>query len=275
MPMLERPQGSLHYITEGSPAAPVSVVMIHGLCCAHDDWAAQMQALAKRYRVVACDLRGHGASRFDGGFDIDTYGGDIAALLEALAIERAVLVGHSMGSRVALQAATRVPRRVHGVVLVDGSRFATGDAERASEQARRFIEVNGGWGNVVRRLFADMFIAGSDPGYVESMVERAARVPAAVAQQVFVSMMTWDAAEMAAALASLEARLMVVQSTYVNAARERVSIESAQGNPWLDFIRAHVPQARIELITGVGHFAQIEAPAAVSELIEQMAKQCA
>ena len=264
----------MHYITEGSHDAPVSVVMVHGLCCAHSDWSAQVAALAPRHRAVACDLRGHGASRFEAGFDIDTYGADVAALLESLAIERAVLVGHSMGSRVVLQAATRVPQRVGGVVLVDGSRFATGDAERARAQAQRFIEVNGGWENVVRRLFADMFIAGSDPDYVASMVERAARVPAEVAQQVFVSMMTWDAAEMARALGALDVPLMVLQSTYVNAARERVSIESAQGNPWLGFIHEHVPDARIELVTGVGHFAQIEAPAAVSELIEQMARRC-
>ncbi|MDH3451823.1 MAG: alpha/beta fold hydrolase [Gammaproteobacteria bacterium] len=270
--MLDRPQGSLHYIIEGSDGAPATVVLIHGLCCDHTDWSAQVETLAARHRVLACDLRGHGASRFEAGFDIPTYAEDVVALLESLAIERAVLVGHSMGCRVILHAATLMPERVRGLVLVDGSRFATGDAQRAREQARAFIDVNGGWENVVHRLFTDMFIEGSDPAYVAKVVKRAAQVPAEVAVQVFISMVTWDASEMRSALASLAAELMVVQSTYVNAARERVSIESAQANPWLDFVREHVPDVRIELIDGVGHFAQIEAPAAVSGLIEEFSR---
>ncbi|MDH3715818.1 MAG: alpha/beta fold hydrolase [Gammaproteobacteria bacterium] len=271
MPTLDRPNGSLNYIIDGPGKAPVTVVLIHGLCCALADWSSQIAALAPRHRVLACDLRGHGASRFETGFDIHTYGEDVAALLESLAIERAVLVGHSMGCRVVLQTAGLVPGRVRALVLVDGSRFVVDDPQRAGEKARAFIEANGGWDNTVRRLFTDMFIAGSDPEYMATIVERAARVPEAVGSQLFASMTAWDAGEMGQVLDSLNAELMVVQSTCVNAARERVSVEARQTNPWLDFVREHVPGARIELVTGVGHFSQIEAADTVNDLIEQMA----
>lgn len=271
MPTLDRPDGSLNYIIEGRDEAPVTVVLIHGLCCDHTDWSAQIAALAPRHRVLACDLRGHGASRFETGFDIHTYGEDVAALLESLAVERAVLVGHSMGCRVVLETASRVPEHVRGLVLVDGSRFVVDDPQRAGEMARAFIRANGGWGKTVRRLFTDMFIAGSDPQYVATMVERAAQVPEAVGSRLFASMTAWDAARAEQVLDALDAELMVVQSTYVNAARERVSVEAGQSNPWLDLVRKYVPAARIELVTGVGHFTQIEAADTVSDLIEQMA----
>ena len=73
MPTLDRPHGSLNYITEGSDEASVTVVLIHGLCCELADWSAQIAALAPRHRVLACDLRGHGASRFEveGATEID------------------------------------------------------------------------------------------------------------------------------------------------------------------------------------------------------------
>lgn len=274
MPMFHRPQGSLHYITEGAADAPVTVVLIHGLCCELGDWAAQVATLGARHRVLACDLRGHGASQFEAGFDIHTCAEDVSALLESLAIERAVLAGHSMGCRVVLETATLQPERVCAAVLVDGSRFATGDTQAAGQQAREFIAAQGGWDKVVRQLFGDMFLAGSDPDYVAALVERAARVPAEVGISVFTSMLSWDAARMQPVLGTLAAELMVVQSTYVNESRERVSIEAGQMNPWLDFVSRHAPAARIEWVTGVGHFAQIEAPARISDLIEQMARRC-
>jgi pimeloyl-ACP methyl ester carboxylesterase len=205
MPTLDRPDGSLNYIIEGPDEAPVTVVLIHGLCCELADWSAQIAALAPRHRVLACDLRGHGASRFETGFDIHTYGEDVAELLESLAIEQAVLVGHSMGCRVVFETASRAPERVCGLVLVDGSRFVVDDPQRAREQANAFIEANGGWENTVRRLFTDMFIAGSDPEYVAAMVERAARVPAEVGSQLFASMTAWDASELERVLDTLDA----------------------------------------------------------------------
>ena len=271
MPTLDRPGGSLNYIIEGPDGAPATVVLIHGLCCELADWSAQIATLSPRYRVLACDLRGHGASRFETGFDIHTYGEDVVALLEALSIEQAVLVGHSMGCRVVLETASLAPGRVSGVVLVDGSRFGVDAPRISNDKACAFIVANGGWDSTVRRLFTEMFIEGSDAEYVAAMVERAARVPEEVGSQVFESMATWDATDLEKALDGLQAELMVVQSTYVNTARERVSIEAGTTNPWLDLVREHVPRVRIELVTGIGHFTQIEAAEAVSGLIDQMA----
>jgi pimeloyl-ACP methyl ester carboxylesterase len=60
----------------------------------------------------------------------------------------------------------------------------------------------------------------------------------------------------------------VIQSTYMNPARERVALKPGDTTPWLDLVRASAPRARIEVVGGVGHFTQLEAADAVNRLIE-------
>src|SRR4029078_8103557 len=74
---------------------------------------------------------------------IEHYGGDVAALVNNLELKGVVLVGHSMGCRVVLEAARLIPQTVAGVVLVDGSRNATSDPDGAEAAARAAIEKNG------------------------------------------------------------------------------------------------------------------------------------
>ncbi|MDA0225577.1 MAG: alpha/beta fold hydrolase, partial [Proteobacteria bacterium] len=111
----------LHHIRFG--AGDPALVFVHGFACSHSDWAAQVPHFAPTRAVLACDLRGHGAT--PGRAEectLENYGADVAALVSALALKRAVLVGHSMGCRVVLEAARAAPDRVAGLVLVDGSR---------------------------------------------------------------------------------------------------------------------------------------------------------
>ncbi|MGH8632299.1 MAG: alpha/beta fold hydrolase, partial [Burkholderiales bacterium] len=87
---------TIHHILAGKGSPPF--VLVHGFACAHQDWRLQTEHLSRRHRVVACDLRGHGAT--PGAADecsIETYGADVAALLGEKDLRGAVLVGHSMG----------------------------------------------------------------------------------------------------------------------------------------------------------------------------------
>ncbi len=97
-----------------------AVVLVHCWACDRSFWRGQADALASRHRVVTLDLAGHGASG-DGRarFTVAGLGGDVQAVVEALKLSRVVLVGHSMGALVALDAARRMPGRVAGVVAVD------------------------------------------------------------------------------------------------------------------------------------------------------------
>lgn len=85
------------------------------------DWVAP--TLAPHYRVVALDHRGHGESDRDpeGRYDHETMARDVAAVLESLGAKRAVIVGHSLGGRVAMRFAGLFPEKVAGLVIVDSA----------------------------------------------------------------------------------------------------------------------------------------------------------
>jgi pimeloyl-ACP methyl ester carboxylesterase len=110
----------IHHVITGNGQPPI--VLVHGFACAHSDWDAQVAHLSPRHQTVTADLRGHGAS--PGTADessIERYGADVAEVLRALELPPAVLVSHSMGCRVVVEAALQAPAHTAAVVLVDGS----------------------------------------------------------------------------------------------------------------------------------------------------------
>ena len=113
------PAGNLHVDVRGSGGVPV--VLIPSLAGTVRQWAAQLSHLSSTRRVVAVDLRGHGKSHAPraNDFSPEDYARDIEAVLDALNIREAVIVGHSMGSAVALAFGREHPSRVRGLLLVD------------------------------------------------------------------------------------------------------------------------------------------------------------
>lgn len=100
------------------------VVLVHGAGMDHTVWRYQTRALAHSGRVAyAVDLPGHGRSEGQPLPDIEALGRWLIGLLDALEVERAVLVGHSMGSFAVLQASVVAPGRIEGLILL-----GTGDA---------------------------------------------------------------------------------------------------------------------------------------------------
>ncbi len=270
---MSEPSPPIWYERAGTGAPPL--VFVHGFACSHADWQPQLDHFAATQTVVACDLRGHGATPGDpADCSIETYGADVAALLTTLDLRGAVLVGHSLGCRVVLQAALEVPERVAGVVLVDGSRIGMGDPETAGRVMREQIRATG-YGAFARRLFEEMFLPSSGVMLKTSIVERALELPAPIGTALFPRMITWDAANMERALSTLRAPLLVVQSTNVNAQRVRVALAADESTPWLDLVRRLAPSSRIEIVAGVGHFPQLEAPEEVNRLIADFASVCA
>ena len=252
----------LYYERAGAGAPPL--VFVHGFGCAHEDWQPQVEAFGARHMVISCDLRGHGASPGEpASCNIETYGADVAALLRALNLSGAVLVGHSMGTRVVLQACLDAPDRVAGLVLVDGS-FQAAAGDRAEADVRRAI-ASAGYAAWVGGLFEQMFFA---PGATAARIRaRAERLPEAVGAALFPSMVRWDARNMAAALGRVGVPLLVMQSTMITPERKRVPLAPGATTPWLEMVRSRAPQAQIEVVPGVAHFTMIEAPQAVNRLL--------
>jgi pimeloyl-ACP methyl ester carboxylesterase len=251
----------------GGPA----LVFIHGFACDGTDWRAQVDSLETRTTVVVCELPGHGLTPgTPADCTIEAYGAGLARALTELELAPAILVGHSMGCRVVLEASRVVPEAVSGLVLVDGSRIGKGDPT-AAERAMAYQLAGDGYPRFVRRFFEAMFVPSSDPALTRTIVDRALRLPAAVGRTLMTDLAGWDAREMESALDSVRVPLLAIQSTTLDAARERVSLEPGQSSSWLDLVSGHVPQATIKLLPGAGHYPQIELADEVTALITDFA----
>lgn len=257
----------MHYLRAGHGAPPL--VFVHGFGCSHEDWLLQIRELKGGFEVIACDLRGHGLTPGrPHECSITHFGGDVAALLSVLNLEKLFLIGHSMGCRVVLEAARLAPERIAGLVLIDGSRLASGDPDAAESAARAAIEKSG-YAAFGENLFRQMFFAPSP--LAEAVVARALRQPSEIGSALWPRMARWDAGEMDAALAAVRSPLMAIQSTTRDAQLRRAPLKRGDTSPWLDLLRAKIPAARIEIVPGVGHFTQLEAAPEVNRLIASFA----
>jgi pimeloyl-ACP methyl ester carboxylesterase len=257
----------MHFIRSGRGAP--ALVFVHGFACSHADWDHQVRNFQTKHEVVACDLRGHGQTPGrPHECSIEHYGGDVAALAGNLNLSQVILIGHSMGCRVVLEAARLDPDRIAGIVLVDGSRQGMGDPNVAERNARAAVEAKG-YAAFMRPFFEAMFLEKTPQS--EAVVERALRLPADIGAALFPRMARWDAGSMEAAVEAVRAPVLAVQCTYVNTERKRVPIQPGDTTPWLDLLRQKVKDLKIEIMGGVGHFPQLVTPERLNQLIAAFA----
>ncbi|GLI40048.1 alpha/beta fold hydrolase [Geobacter hydrogenophilus] len=115
---------TIHYGDEGSG---FPLVFVHGWAMSGKVWAFQ-KPLADRFRLITLDLRGHGKSSAAPGYAFGDFAADLVALFDRLGIERAGLVGWSLGAQVALEAVPLLGNRVAALVLVAGTpKFTAAD----------------------------------------------------------------------------------------------------------------------------------------------------
>lgn len=111
----------IRYAEQGDPAGH-PVILLHGYTDSWFSYSRVMPELARRHRVYALDLRGHGDSdRPAAGYAMRDLAPDVVAFMEAKGVGRAMVVGHSMGSFVAQQVAVAAPERVAGLVLMSSA----------------------------------------------------------------------------------------------------------------------------------------------------------
>ena len=232
-------------------------MFVHGFACDHSDWQAQTDFFSKNHEVVACDLRGHGQTPGrPQECTIEHYGGDVAALVVHLELRKAVLVGHSMGCRVVLEATRIIPERIGGVVLIDGSRVA--GEPPPIENYPAFAE----------NLFRQMFFKQTPES--EAIVARAVRSSAEFGPSLWPAMARWDAQSMDAALAAARCPILAIQSTTRGADLKRSPMKPGDTNPYLELVKSR--GARVEIVPDTGHFTQIEAPGRVNRLIAEFCR---
>jgi pimeloyl-ACP methyl ester carboxylesterase len=114
---------SVFYFEAGDPAHP-AILMIHGLGDEADTWRHQVAPLAKDHHVIAMDLPGFGRSdHIDRAYTPDLMKQSILELMDVLGLEKAILMGSSLGAILSQGIAVEHPERLNGLVLVDGALY--------------------------------------------------------------------------------------------------------------------------------------------------------
>ena len=125
--------GATAYSVRGQGDA---VVLVHGVGLARDIWQPQLTALAGRFQVVTYDMLGHGGSDLPPeGVTLAAYAEQLRALLDHLEIERANVVGHSMGALVATEFALALPARCRSIAALNAV-FQRSPEQRAAVESR-------------------------------------------------------------------------------------------------------------------------------------------
>ena len=126
----------LHHVSAGDAGQP-AIVFLHGFMGSSADWRKTITALEGCYRCIAVDLPGHGASTGlqPGAYTVGGAARSLLSLLDDLGVERPVVVGYSMGGRLALYLALRHPDRCAGLFLESTSPGLEDAGERIARRA--------------------------------------------------------------------------------------------------------------------------------------------
>jgi pimeloyl-ACP methyl ester carboxylesterase len=226
-------------IGEGEP----TLVFIHGGFGDSSVWSRQVEAFSGEYRVVTLDLAGHGASGGDrASWSLEAFGEDVRSAVEALAPGRVVLIGHSMGGPVALDASRRMPERLAGIIAVDTLHDA-GREWNSEAWTQRMETFRNDFPGACRRMMKEMFREDTDLEIVSMVESRIRRFPPDRALSILGIFASYD---MASAMQAVEAPIRGL-----NADLWPTNVE---GN------RRYAPGYDAVIMKGVGHFPMLERP---------------
>jgi pimeloyl-ACP methyl ester carboxylesterase len=244
----------MHMVAAGSGSP---ILFVHGLGCSAAEWSSQIAFFSDRHEVIAVDLPGHGDT--PGAVmdcSIERYGTAVADMVLARNLTNIVVIGHSMGCRVATEAAVRLSGNISGLVLIDGSQLADDVRSLVVEK----LGTAEGYRSVTEQLFQDFFTSKTDPRTVETITNRERRLPRDIMEKMLLDGARYDSEKFMSSLAAVTCPVLAVQSTATGEHHKRRTLMKGQTSPYLDNLRLAVPSVRIEIVEDTGHFPQIDEP---------------
>jgi pimeloyl-ACP methyl ester carboxylesterase len=249
---LHRDGVALAYEESGQGDPPF--VLVHGWTCNHTQFAPLTVHFAARRRIVAVDLRGHGASDTpQQPYTVPGFADDVAWLCREASIDRPILVGHSMGGTVVLDVAARYPALPRAVVMIDAAPIiASSSAAAVAAEVQNALQ--GPDGSAARAALIEHAVAGlaRDPELQELVRRDMRAVPDHVARSCVEAMGTWDG--------EAAGRACRVPALHI-AADDPINDAAA--------LRALSPTIRTGQTVGAGHFNHLEVPEQVIAMIER------
>lgn len=244
---------AISYLDRGR-GEPV-VVFVGGWGAEISDWETQIEYFSRNHRVLTLDLPGFGASGNDRKqWSMSAYGDDVATVMAALEIEKAVLVGHSMGAAVILEAAIRAPDRVLGLVPVDV--FHDVEAKMTAEEIGErvsgmmsFVE------NVTEEQVRELYPEDTEDEVIQKALETYKTAPKVGWREVAVDYFEWR---------------NVLTDTLARVSPPIHCINSDRFETDLDKARLYSPTYNASIVKGVGHAVMIDAPDEFNQLLDSI-----
>jgi len=237
---------------DGAPA----LVFVHGWCCDRHYWDAQVEASVPRHTIVRIDLAGHGASgRGRSRWSAGAFGDDVAAVVRQLGLAQVVLVGHSMGGPVIVEAARRLPEAVIGVIGVDT--WPNVDKVRSHRKiAQDVAPFQADFGTAMDNFVRRFFPTGADPALVERVVVGMSAAPPDIA---------------IASITEVRGHARELQQGLRELTVPRIAINAS---PWLSDAAARDFGIDLMPMSGVGHFLMMENPERFNCLLAEAVRKC-
>lgn len=239
-----RELGPLATRVRGRPVGDRVFLCLHGLVDSLEIWDGLAPALARRGRVLLMDQRAHGESGApEGPCSREDLADDAVAVLDRLGVRRAVFVGHSMGGIVSLAAALRHPERVVGLVLL-------GTASQCSERVAS-------WYEEIARAGETRGLAGLAEEIHGEGTRRAVRGDAGGIAQVTRMLRSLFDDPLTPKLARVRCPALLV-----------VGEKDPMGPRASAILHDHLPDATLEVLPGLGHWTQVQAPERVLSALD-------
>jgi pimeloyl-ACP methyl ester carboxylesterase len=221
--------------------APTAVVLVHGWSCDRTYWSGQAGALAKKYKVVAIDLAGHGGSGVSRKvYTMESLGADVAAVVEKLELQKVILIGHSMGGDVIAEAARLLPGKVSALIMVDT--YKKLGAGRSPEEVEAIVShYRAHFRDSTKALVRTMFLKTSDPKLVEMVAEDMSSARPSVAISAMEHALSYSR-QMPITLTELQLRTIAINAD--NSPTDKASMKKYG--------------VEVVIVPGVGHFLMME-----------------
>jgi len=238
-----------------------TLVFVHGLCCHPSDYQWHINSFSNSLRVIAPILRGHSK---DGSLatdmSIENLAADVVQLLIEKNVQRTILCGHSLGTRVVLEIQAQLPEVVSGLVLIDGSNSVSNNLDAALKTFDTITEDKKikSW---IQDSFDQMFLPDTFAEEQAMYRERIAQMSNSHLATLYRNLIIWDANRFVDCVQQATPKpVLILQSTIRAADASRRSLEPEEIGDFPKLVESHHPGTQTIAYPNRSHFIHLDEP---------------
>lgn len=232
----------------------VTIVFVHCWTCNHEFWKPQIEYFSKKHKVVWLDLAGHGLSNSKRKkYTMQAFGKDVSAVVNGIGAKNVILVGHSMGGPVSIEAAKLLGDKVIGIVGVD-TFYTPFERPKSEEEIDDFVKpFKNDFKAASEQLMRSMFTPEADPDLITWIVTQMSAADQEMGISAIYEIFRWNAKHVPSDLDKYSKKL-----------------RNINGGPAGKEI---APHESVVLIHGVGHFVAQVKPDEFNEALNKIIAQ--